>query len=251
MEKDKDTIILVTCGDSISMPRSFDGIRCGHIYSEIVKKSLQEKYKNKEVFMFNRALGGESIATLYRIFQTDMQYFGRDGRKILILSAGIVDCALRPIPLWLKRRIGIMPSVVREPIIRFLHNNRARLFGLGFKWRVTSPRRFKRIYCNMLDEASKAFSKVYVFTILPTTKKTEKHSPGLTSSIDLYNSIIRDIVSRFALPNIELIDINEMINEDKYEVEDVVNNSDGIHLTVNGHRIFADNKMEREDNENL
>ncbi len=234
IEVPKETCVLVY-GDSLSMPRMTEGVLWSDLYSEKFRFGLEEHRLGTKVYLVNRSRGGASISTLYKDYLFDYPYFDSAKDKILIIQSGIVDCAPRPIPDWIKFIISRLPSFVGSLVIQLLHNNRARLLNSGFKWRTTSPYVFRSVFKQWLHFASTRFSKIYVFSILPTNKKTETHSPGYNKSVEVYNAIIKRVIQRTASGNIRFLDLHRFLSSQPELLEAVINSKDGHHLTPAGH----------------
>jgi len=239
-------VILMVYGDSLSLPRAFEGIQCYHTYPELIRQWYIKSRPESEVYLYNRSQGGGNIELLYKEFQRDCDYFGNSDEKVMILQCGIVDCAPRTIPMWLRAQISKVPGPQRAPITNFLHNNRSKMLNLGLVWRATPPEKFRRLYKNFLSQASKEFSRVYIFNILPTTENIEKHSPGLGASIKRYNRIIGEVVASVRADNIRLLDIHEFAAGGKTKEGDFVNVKDGHHISPVGHKVFYDMFVEGE-----
>lgn len=242
----EDLLVLLVYGDSLSMPRAHEKIRCDQTYAELIRQWHEARHPDRRVCLYNRAQGGTEIGVLYRAFQRDCEYFGKIGEKVLIMQCGVIDCAPRPIPWWLRNQISKLPSRVQKPISSFLHNNRTRILKLGFCWRATPPFIFKDIYRKWLRRAVKEFSRVYVFTITPASVALEKHSPGLNKSIEAYNEYIRAIVKSLKADNLHLVEVHKLLVQDPARFETVINMKDGYHLTHEGHRLFYNQIIELE-----
>ena len=183
---------------------------------------------------------GMTVVDLYGQYITDLSYFGEASGDLLIIQCGICDCAPRPIPLSLRKTISSLPAILRNIIVKFLHRFRSKLLRLGLSWQVVDPERFREIYQAFVQKAVKEVPYVCVINIAPTTPQTEKQSPGLSSSIELYNKIIMDIVVAMSANNLFLLDVHSEILSQENALEKVINKKDGHHLTKEGHLFYAD-----------
>src|ERR1041384_6685325 len=95
-----DQFVIRVYGDSLALPRAANNIRCDQTYPDRLRKFLATA-RSSEVSFYNRAPGGAEIEALYKEFVSDSTYFGKT-KGILIVQCGIVDCAPRPIPPWVK-----------------------------------------------------------------------------------------------------------------------------------------------------
>ncbi len=232
MTNTQERLAVLVYGDSISMPRSFDGIGCHQIYPEIIKEF-------NGAMIFNRSQGGLGIKDIYSQFQRDSAYFDGHRNKILIIQTGIVDCAPRPIPFWLKRCISKLPGMMRKPIVGFLHANRPQIQKF-VRWRLTSPAIFEKIFAQWLNDGLQTFKRIYIINIFPATKEISLHSPGLAESIKEYNKIIKQQVIYKNHPSVILINAYEALNKNEEDVGKWVSSKDGHHLTLEGHRWIAE-----------
>ncbi len=233
-------------GDSLSLPRASENIRFYQTYPELIRQWYLKRRPESGVYVYNRSRGGAAIESLYRQFQMDCTYFGSFGEKVMILQCGIVDCAPRTIPMWMRDHLSKVPASHRAPIVNFLHSNRSKILNMGLMWRATPPNRFKEIYKKLLSEAVNEFSRVYVFNVLPTTAKIEKHSPGLSSSISRYNEIISEAVNSVGTGKLHLFDVHKFVIENGDEEGVFVSIKDGHHLTLEGHELLSEMVTGRE-----
>lgn len=232
-----ERILIRVYGDSLSLPRFEDGIPFHETYPEIVCRELAVRL-SRPVHLYNRSMGGASIQQLMTAWENDSRYFG-DVDEVLIIQLGIVDCAPRPLGPRLRAAVGMLPTRLRRPIIRFLHNNRARILRSGLGSRFTPPRVFKQVYQNWLKRVSNTHRGVtFVINIAPTIPTIEAHSPGLTASIELYNAMISDIVLQMNSPCVRLVDVHRHIQDRK--IEEYIHAIDGHHITYRGHQLYAE-----------
>lgn len=229
-----ETYILIY-GDSLSMPRTAEGVGYSDLYAEKFRFWLQEHYPQAKAYLVNRSRGSMCISNLHIDFLADYPYFEAAKDKILIIQSGIVDCVPRPIPDWLKFIISILPSFARRPIAQLLHNNRARLLRNGFKWRATPPHVFRSVFKQWLDFAVDRFSKIYVVSILPTNQRTEVHSPGYSKGVEVYNVIMKHVIRRVAADNVWFLDLHRLLSSKPELLGAAINQKDGHHLTPAGH----------------
>jgi hypothetical protein len=219
------------------MPRECDAIPFFKIYPELLRLELDHLESEKRVFLYNRSRGGTSVVSLWRDYQQDRGYFAPIKGDLLIIQCGIVDCAPRPIPEFLRKIIARLPGRIRSPIVWFLHDHRATLLRAGFSWRYTKPEVFKLTLQRWLSAASKDFQSVYVFNIAPTTTEMDTHSPGLTNSIEQYNALIDEALQSVPANNLFLLDVNTTIK--KLGIVDLISAKDGHHITLDGHALYS------------
>ena len=223
--------------DSLGMPRS-GVVEIKERYIYLFQQWLQNQ-TDEEVFVIDRAKGYSTIKGLYTDYKNDMGYF--TGKKdILIIHEGVVDCAPRPLPRFIRNVVSGLPSFLRNRIIRFIHNNRRRLLKSGFRYHLTSKKKYKAILKEWVEDAVKNFARVYVVNIAPTTPNIEFHSPGFSLAIQQYNSIIKDVITESHFANVLLVDVYSEIRSSNLELESLITKEDGHHITSLAHRLYND-----------
>lgn len=220
-----------------------DGIGPGSVYSERFVESLRSR-TGHPVRLYNRARGAATLPVLFADYERDNGYFGEGDNQILVVQVGIVDCAPRPVPPWLKQRIAQAPPRLRAAIVRRIHDNRARVLRAGLAWRDTSPEVFANVYRRWLEHASGRFARVLVINIAPTTERMEKHSPGLASSIVRYNELISNAVIAAGQKRVRLVDVYSSLMNHSGGLGEVVNETDGHHITERGHTLYHERLLD-------
>lgn len=231
-----NNLIVKIYGDSLSLPRPQDGVDYGEEYGYKLKLLLEEDLK-KFFYLWNRSLGGARIGELYEQYERDKFYIGKSG--ILIIQSGVVDCAPRPLPLFLREIVSVSPAFIKWRITRFLHNNRAKILKAGLGTRPTPPKKYEKILKKWLESALSAEMLILVINIAPNTDEIENHSPGFRKSIDLYNNIIFSVIEEIKNPKIRLVDVNRKIKEMDKEIKFLINQKDGHHITKEGHNLYS------------
>lgn len=207
-------------------------------YIQLFTDWLRQQDANP-VCLMDRAKGGATLIELHQQFLHDESYIA--GRKdILIVHAGIVDCAPRPVPLGVRRVIGRLPAPLKNKIVSLLHHNRARLMEAGFRYHLTDRSVFGDVVASWMNEAINLFERVYLFNIAPTNEAIERHSPGLTQSIDAYNLALSSCAGSFKTQDVNLIDVGALFAESGHDLDTLIDPQDGHHLTALAHRICAD-----------
>ena len=236
MKNPEKQIVLKIYGDSLSLPRPFEGIEYGKEYGLLAGMEI-ESILGRIVKVYNRSFGGATVDRLSRQFRDDRIYLGEGG--IVVIQCGVVDCAPRPLPSFMRRALGYFPEIVRKPIVKFLHDKRALILKAGLGTRLTSPSKFRKSLRTWIEEASSSHDMVLVINIAPTNQKTEDHSPGFSASINRYNEIIRGAVSSVGRANVRLVDVNKAISDEIDELDAFVNAGDGHHITAEGHILYG------------
>lgn len=226
-------------GDSLSLPRASGGIGYRQTYCEMLAEGIRDRFPMLALSCYNRSGGGLTVTALHERYQHDCNYFGAQQHQVLVVQCGVVDCAPRPIPVFLRRIIGRLPGRIRAPITAFLHYARPWLLRAGLSWRLTPPYWFTQQLSRWLAHAVTQSERVYVLNIAPTVPSIAAHSPGFEQSILAYNSLIAAAVRATPSDAVELIDVHEMITRGG-DVSAWISPSDGHHLTVKGNQLYAD-----------
>lgn len=225
------------------MPRASDNIQYYETYAERLRDWVQQRMPDHDVHLYNRSQGGFTIGQLFHEYTMDSGYFGSSSGDICIIQCGVVDCAPRPVDQSTRRAIRLLPAPLRNAVIGFLHNHRSSIQRYnGQTYRRTEPEAFGEIYRKWLTHAIQAFSRVYALNIRPISDRLAHHSFGFRPSIELYNSIIADVVSSVHAHNLFLIDVYRNIRETPLEggkyTDLEVGGDDGYHITRAGHELY-------------
>jgi hypothetical protein len=232
-------------GDSLSLPRASGGIGHRQTYAEMLVENIRAQYPSIALSCYNRSGGGMTIASLHERYLHDCSYFGTPQHQVLILQCGIVDCAPRPIPAFLRKLIGKLPGRVRAPITGLLHYARPWLLKAGLSWRLTSPRVFAAMLARWLAHAACQSERVYVVNIAPTIPSIAAHSPGFEQSIVAYNAHIAAAVAAAPSDTVVLIDVHEAIAR-RGNVATWISPSDGHHITGEGNLLYSELILQHE-----
>jgi hypothetical protein len=232
-------------GDSLSLPRVAESVAYHQTYPELLAERWRIAFPDAQVHLYNSSFSGASAPALYQTMRSDAFYFGKPGGDILVVQCGIVDCAPRPLPVWLRALVSRLPNVLRERVVRFLHNHRADLLKLGLSWTVTNRQDFVANMKQCLALAAD-FDRTYVINIAPTNPEMEAHSPGLSASISDYNRLIEEAVTNANISRMALIDVHDAILKQPQGVNECISKVDGHHLTPAGHRLYARMIQEQE-----
>lgn len=81
--------VLRVYGDSLSMPRDFEGINPWQTYPEILVANLKSKYPATPFYLYNRSIGGATIDFLHNSYLNDCSYFGLNNNQIIVIQCGM------------------------------------------------------------------------------------------------------------------------------------------------------------------
>lgn len=197
--------LTVVIGDSLSMPRYFAGIQIEDTYAHKLDMWWREHYPKS--INLSLCSPGKPLKQFMSDFNTNIIERIGNNRKIdtCIVHLGIVDCAPRPLPYLWEGLLGLAHPVIRKPIVKFLHNNRAKILRSGFSFRFTPPDKFTHLFNNFLMTLANQCKQIYIVNVAPGLKSVYERSPGLEDSIVQYNNIISQTASQFS--NATLINV--------------------------------------------
>ena len=242
------SILIRVYGDSLSMPRHQYGIPYYETYPELFKKKLKKKFSGFDVNLYNRSQGGNDIRKLFKTIAKDCAYFFNNNLEIIIIQSGIVDCAPRPVPQRVRLIIEkIKNQFLKKKIISYIHAHRANFIKIkGDKpFRKTNPSDYKIFLDRMIRLLNGKNNNILLINIPPTFDHLNQRSPGLQSSIKIYNHIIKKTINNINSEDIKLADIYTFINNDPNGLKKYI--SDGIHITKEAHKLYCDLLMESID----
>ncbi|MDP2399321.1 MAG: hypothetical protein Q8M53_13320 [Burkholderiales bacterium] len=219
------------------MPRDTEQISPWQTYPELLIANLVANSPGQKFYLYNRSIGGATVDILHDFYINDCSYFGAKNNQIIIIQCGVVDCAPRPIPKKARTLLGKLHGRIRTPISKLLHILRPLLLRSGIFWRLTDEGQFSTLLCRWLDHAERNYSHVYVINIAPTTSATSRHSPGLQDSINKYNELIKSAVEKRT--GASLINAHSEISKSD-NIENFITHSDGHHINMHGHFLYAD-----------
>lgn len=223
-------------GDSLACPRQ--GVVKSHErYLALVENHLRKTNNCNYFEIRDKAIGGATIKKLYNEFVEDNSYYELPG-DIFILHTGIVDCAPRPVNDEVRGKINKLPNFIKKHVIKYIHNNRAKLLQKNGGFVKTDLNVFMQTFNEIIDIASNNYKKVFVINICPTLKQFEDRSPGFTKNINLYNENISNAVKN--RNNTSLVDVNTFIISNQTKIEKYIVKEDGHHIHPITHQWIAE-----------
>ncbi|MBK7666229.1 MAG: SGNH/GDSL hydrolase family protein [Sphingobacteriaceae bacterium] len=229
-------------GDSIACARQ-GVVESFQRYIALVDVFVRTKDLNY-IEIRDNAIGGATLPELYNLYLKDNTYFSLPG-DLLIIQSGIVDCAPRPISDSLRSKISKLPKLIRNLAISYLHRNRRRLILKGKGYVRTNKIVFKNTLEKFLQHAASNYKTVIVVNICPTTPHFDKHSPGLSDSIALYNNIIDNTVEKLNVNNVFVLDIYNRVFREKGKITEYIVEADGHHIHPITHKIISEEIIEK------
>ncbi len=210
-------------------------VKLSERYIYLFFKWLEENYR-EEIFVVDRSHGGATLRELYDYYIKDVVYISEE-KEILLIHAGICDCAPRPLPLYLRNFVSSLPSFLRDRIVFFLHKYRSTLLRNGFVFYRTTKIMFEKTLTEWIKHGIDHFKITYVINIAPTNQQTENQSPGLSKGINTYNQVIKNVIDEFPESKVKLIDINFLLRNEP-DLDQLILKDDGHHITSFAHRLY-------------
>jgi len=232
----KESIVLVY-GDSMCLPSIADHVAVSDAYPELLAEYQASRGLRTRVY--SRAEGGRTIKDHWTRYDDDRRYFSAGPDDLLIIHAGMVDCAPRPLPLRWRRRLERQPGFIRAPIVSFIKNNRPFLLKRGFVFYKIDPTVFKQRIEEWLDHATKLYAHIAVVPIPPIGQAAEDISPGWRKNIILYNRIMADAVARHPR-GVYFVPLHDVLSQSEEKFNDCISPLDGYHLLKKGHQLICD-----------
>ena len=203
-------ILIIT--DSLSLPRDHPEIVS---YEETYTYLLKKKYSDFEIIQFGH--GGATIKTLFE----QASYLKMMAADIIILQAGIVDCAPRSLTKFeidLINRIPFISKLIYQVVNKYstkLRKSRNITYSTETNFKLNLIK-LKNTFPN---------SNFYCLGILLANANYEVKVPNISNNIKIYNQILKTVFNK------NFIDTSSIDNKGIM--------SDNIHLNQMGHkRIF-------------
>ncbi|MEI3801748.1 MULTISPECIES: hypothetical protein [unclassified Chitinophaga] len=200
-------VIIIT--DSLGLPRSTpESVQFEDTYIE----KLKDRYK--DIKFISLSLGGATLATLKEQY---FNYFQPVNPDLVIVHAGIVDCAPRALKKW-------EAAVINSNFVS------RKIYSVLFKRHTTFIRKVRKLTYTPMAQFEKMVGefghllqdKVVWFTIIPARTVYEEQLPGIADNINNYNSALKSVLGS------RVIDLADMPDEGIM--------SDHHHINEIGHR---------------
>lgn len=229
--------LVLVYGDSMCMPNVDDQVAVEDTYPELLAE--YQNARGAKARVYSRGEGGRTINDHWARYVADRNFFSASKDDLLIIHAGMVDCAPRPLPQKWRRRLERQPAFIRKPIVYFIKNNRPLLLKRGFVFYKTDPPVFKKRIEEWLDHASKLYAHIAVVAIPPIGQAAEDLSPGWRSNVILYNKIMAEAVARHPR-GVYFVPIYDALAQSEEKFNECITPRDGYHLLKKGHQLIRD-----------
>ena len=204
-------------------------------YGMLLEEMLQEKYPDTMVLVNNLCIGR---ATLWDVLEKSGDILNTFP-NYYIVNLGVTDASTREIPLWFsdiinRDRPSLFKKVLRGLYIYIIRKVRPQLVFLRGKTTWTSKKSFKNYFDKFIGFLNKeSNARIIIISINNATRRIEDQLPGSTKNYIEYNEIIKTIADKHKAYYINSSDIQHEIHS-----------PDGIHLSLEGHKIFANRIFE-------
>jgi len=232
----KESLVLVY-GDSMCLPNVGDQVAVRDTYPELLadyQASLGLKAR-----VYSRGEGGRTIKDHWTRYKDDRNFFSPAPDDLLIIHAGMVDCAPRPLPQKWRRRLERQPGFIRRPIVSFIKNNRPLMLKWGLVFYKTDPPAFKKFIEEWLDHAARLYAHIAVIAIPPIGQAAEDLSPGWRKNIVLYNQLMAGAAARHQR-GVYFVPLHEALSQSEEKFNECISPRDGYHLQKKGHQLIRD-----------
>lgn len=164
-------VLLIT--DSVSLPRKYDGGEV--LWDEIYFSKLEKAFPQCKFVLM--AIGGATITQL----QISLKYYMQVKPDLVILQAGIVDCA--------PRALGqLEQEVIKKMHLFRLVKPMTKLLRKYRRISYTKPKLFEQTLIKIKNIF--AGKPLIAIGILPGCDEYDKLVPGISKKIELYNGIL-------------------------------------------------------------
>ncbi len=200
-------------------------------YGVILEELLQKRYPQKVVWVENLSMGRATILDTWANIDNILNAFP----NYYIINLGVTDASTREIPLWYSNIINSRrPSWLRTLFMGFylfvIKRIRPQLVLLRGKRPWISKRRFAKHFEKLIKFLKKETNaKIIIISINKAGKRIEKLLPGSSQNYLLYNKIIKNIALKHGAL---YLDSMSVVPEEYLP--------DGIHLSIEGNKIIAE-----------
>lgn len=175
------------------------------------------------------SVGGAPITEIVAALMADAAQNPHDA---VVLQAGIVDCAPRPLRPSERALLGRIPGEwLRRRLIALVHDHRARIIGWRSLVQTTPLPQFAAAAQRVAAACSGR--PLAVLPILPVTDAISRRNPRLGGEIDAYNAALRA-----AAPAARHFRAPEIFGA--LRPEDIAIAPESVHLNERGHACVAD-----------
>lgn len=212
-------------------------------YPEVLERRLRQA--GYDVHVRNSSRPFEQVSHGVRRF---MEHERPRFPDVLVIQFGSVEYRQAVVPLALLKHLHTWDKGVRWParayrrlivprlwrLVRAYQRRVSELLGVR-TWR-TSPARFRRELCRLIEFAREDRMLVLVADGNPPGPRVLKFMPGLDRRWPIYQQVVADVVESFEDEEVRLVRISKVVDE--LGLADAL--PDGLHYSPSAHRRVAD-----------
>jgi lysophospholipase L1-like esterase len=180
--------------------------------------------------LFHAVDGG----TIIQIEAVARQVIETESPQVVILQAGIVDCAFRPLSpkerAWLS---NLRPSFLRATVIRFIHHFRAEIIRMRGIIQFTPLLEYLGSFKRILEACYQYNCSVGVLPVFPVSQSIAQRNRLLPQEIEKYNQGMQACDPRphyFQAPDFF----------DHRSIDDLMVSPESVHFNQLGHQLIAE-----------
>ncbi len=229
---DKSVLRVYALGDSLALPRPWDGITYEHTYPYLLNRKLTDVgFGNRSSELI---VNGSRSRTMpdAQAFWEEIEFF-QPG--LVVIQIGIVDCAPR---IFSKRQKWVLdrlvPRYIREKIVGFAGKRRRSLISILPPKVYTPLAVFRKAAEGIAKRSTHIRARLAFVAIAPATERIAQRSPGIVLNIQRYNAALREVCSANSASFIDVHSALSSPSPSDYLLPD------GHHLGPEGHRIVAE-----------
>lgn len=200
-------------------------------YGILLEELLQQRYPEKVILVRNLCIGRATIWDILRRRNEILNVFP----NYYIINLGVTDASTREIPLWFSNIINdtkesIIKKIFMGAYLYVIKPFRPQLVWLRFKATWTSKHAFRKYFEKIINFLYKGTNaQIIVMSINRPSRRIENELPGSTNNYIKINKVIKHIAKMYGAFYIDTTDLSSDIHA-----------PDGIHLSLEGHRVIAD-----------
>jgi len=172
--------------------------------------------------------------TIVQIEAIARRVIATDAPQVVILQAGIVDCALRPLSpqerAWLST---LRPSFLRAVAIRFLHHFRDEIIRMRGVIQFTPLPEYLGSFARILEACHQYHCRVGVLPIFPVSQSIARRNLLLPQEIETYNRGMQTCA-----PRPHYFHVTDFF--DPRNIDDLMVNPESVHFNQVGHQLLAE-----------
>lgn len=214
---------LLIVGNSVSL-KTDEG---AETYPQILKQNFDGVVNVVEIIR-----GGYTVRDLETAVLDALQ---KHSPSLMVLQVGHVDCAPRPLKKWERNKLSkLSPQWLREKIIQFVHDHRARIIRLRGLIQFAPSSVFEKSVRAIVSSAGSRGCLIFVLPVTRVSIQQEEREPWYNREIERYNSILR----KFCSDQVVFIEQEKILGD--LHPEEYCLTPEDLHLKGFAHKMVAD-----------